>query len=69
MEQIFKKIENGHYESADYIIRKGEYKNIRVRYTSWRLFRKSDNKYIDCNSLKVAKEVSNNNYENWWSTP
>ena len=62
----FKKIANGHYESKKYIIKYGEYSNSRKFFTAWRVIRKADGKYCDCNTLKFAKEFAQEPLENFW---
>ena len=59
-----KKIKKGHYENDEYIIKKDDYGNSRFFYTAWRITRKVDGKYCDCNSLKAAKEFAQNPLEN-----
>lgn len=65
--QDFKKISNGHYESTEYIIKYGEYSNSRRFFNAWRITRRVDGKWCDCQSLKFAKEFCKNPIENAWS--
>lgn len=62
----FKKIAKEHYENDEYIIKKDNYENSRYFYTAWRITRKADGKYCDCNTLKSAKEFAQNPLENLW---
>ena len=65
--QEFKKIAKGHYESAEYIIKYGEYSTPRKFFNAWRITRKTDGKWCDCQSLKFAKEFCKKAIESMWN--
>ena len=64
--QKFTKVENGKYENLEYIIKYGEYSNPRRFFNAWRVTRKRDGKWCDCQSLKTAKEFCQNPIEGIW---
>lgn len=67
MNEDFEKIAKGHYENAQYIIKFGEYSNSRKFFNAWRVTRKEDGKYCDCQSLKAAKEFCITPIEGAWN--